>query len=298
MSAAPGVCVYCGSRSLRQIYSGLYHKLKKDHGPFNWFVCNQCGSGSTAPLPSPESLAQLYSMHQYGLPQEAVAHGEHWHPECVDRISSLAGLSPEKTFTWIDFGAGTGAMASMFAKRFPKSMGWAIDLHERPPLLEQFEDGLNWVQADLNQFDLRKIGSLRADIVYATAVWEHVLYPDLFVRNMIGMLKDGGLLYLLCPNYNSLARKLMGRKWPYFHPGEHLFMPTPVGSRECLSRELSLAKCPEARATIWAKPRLLRYSVQYALRRSGLENRLSGLFGSGFAVLMPVGALESVLTLG
>ena len=77
-----------------------------------------------------------------------------------------------------------------------------VDLHTRPVALPP---SVAWHQIDLNQPNFHEQIGGKADVVYATAVWEHVSKPDIFAQNMVKLLNGGGLLYLVCPNYASIA---------------------------------------------------------------------------------------------
>jgi SAM-dependent methyltransferase len=152
---------------------------------------------------------------------------------------------------------------------------------------------VEWKVADLNERDFSGKLTGQADVVAAMAVWEHVREPDLLIRNLLALLAPGGLLYLTCPDYGSMARRLMRHRWPYFTPGEHLFMPTAEGAKRCLEAEwhkLGLPGRPQVSARSIAVPYTLRYTLAFMGRR-----RLAALFPSGLSVPMPTGALEASL---
>jgi SAM-dependent methyltransferase len=230
-------------------------------------------------------LRALYASFNEGLPAEmrdAMAGGEAWHATCVRRIGRLRGVSSDSRFTWLEIGAGAGEMACQMARAYPQATGRAADLHERPRSLPS---QVSWLQVDLNG-DTLALGE-PADVVYATGVWEHVRRPDVFVDNLVRMLSKGGLLYLMCPNYASLARRLLDTRWPYFTPGEHLTMPSPRGAEACIRRAFS-----ERPARIVSRPFWLTYSIRYTALRFGLPG--ARWMPAGWRLPMPVGALESV----
>jgi hypothetical protein len=291
-AAAAGRCPFCAMAALRRTHTGLYHRLNRNHGPFDFYECANCGSGTTYPMPSAESLDALYQTFSNGLPAENRAamgndEGEVWHATCVERIAALRHLTAQSHFSWIEAGAGAGEMARRMASAFPNSSGLAVDRHPRPADLPP---GVTWLQIDLNQPDFHKNIGRKADVVYATAVWEHVSQPGAFAHSMVELLNNGGLLYLVCPNYSSLARKVLDTRWPYFTPGEHLSMPSPRGAEICLRRSFDAAKVTPA--LIAARPMLLTYSLFYTANRLGLP--FARLIPRGLRIPMPAGALESV----
>lgn len=146
--------------------------------------------------------------------------------------------------------------------------------------------------ADLNDpaFSARIGGS--ADVVVAVAIWEHVREPDVFVRNLLELLAPGGLLFLACPNYASVVRRIMGRRWPYFIPGEHLFMPTPAGASACLARAWGNLSTQAARIDV--RPIAIPYTTRYTLSYVGL-GALAKLVPSGLGFPLPTGALQTTV---
>ncbi len=161
------------------------------------------------------------------------------------------------------------------------------------PVPADLPPSVSWLELDLNQPDFHKTIGRKADVVYATAVWEHVSQPDVFAHSMVELLNNAGLLYLVCPNYSSIARKVLDTRWPYFTPGEHLTMPSPRGAEICLRRVFADAGLTSAHVA--ARPMLLVYSLFYTANRLGLP--FAGLIPRALRIPMPAGALESVAIL-
>ena len=61
------------------------------------------------------------------------------------------------------------------------------------------------------------------DVVTMFEVIEHLRDPAGVLRVVWRLLRDGGLLYLTTPNYDSLSRYLLGSSWRIILPREHLF---------------------------------------------------------------------------
>jgi len=294
-------CLYCGSANLRRVYEQLYNKRKPDYGPFDFYVCEHCGSGLTLPPPTAEALSALYQHLEHGMsaltrallqdnPEAA------WHRMCVDRLVQLSGCGTREEFTWMDIGAGAGEIAAELGRRFPSSTGLAIDIHECPPALCSNNSNVIWKRIDISNDHFSRDINFEADIVFATGVWEHVRHPDVFARNAIALMKPRSMLYMTTPNYSSLARRLLGRRWPYFFPGEHLCMPTPRGARLCLQREVSITRGPEVRVQILTRPILISYSLRYVFTKFGMPS-LARLMPRSASCRLPSGAMESILWL-
>jgi hypothetical protein len=288
-------CCFCGGTTLTCVGRGLAHPLKPDHGPFEFYRCDNCGSGTTPQPPTREQLAALYSSFREGLPElhRSITRDDPqiaWYERCVNRVARKTRRQDSSEFRWIDVGAGGGELSSLLATRFPRSRGISLDLHPRPSLLDGL-DRVEWRMTDVNEDFSR--GLPQADLVMSTAVWEHVLRPDHFAASLIRLLSPFATLYLLCPNYGSLASRLLGMRWPYFTPGEHLNMPSPEGARRCLEREWSRQESTDE-ARIVSRPLMLPYTLRYVFRRLGLD-WVGRRIPAALRFPMPVGALETTL---
>ena len=65
-----------------------------------------------------------------------------------------------------------------------------------------------------------------ADIVTMFEVIEHLVEPATFLKRAEMVVRPGGLVYLTTPNFNSMDRRILGKKWRVFHR-EHLTYFTP-----------------------------------------------------------------------
>ncbi|MDB5048863.1 MAG: Methyltransferase type 11 [Fibrobacteres bacterium] len=68
----------------------------------------------------------------------------------------------------------------------------------------------------------------RYNVVAAWDVMEREPHPLEFLRWVHDHLEPGGQLMLSTPNYNSISRRLLRKRWPYFEPSRHLCYFTPA----------------------------------------------------------------------
>lgn len=275
-------CYYCRSSALRITHRGEVHKVDRSFGPFDIFICDQCGSMGTANPPSTERLAQFY--RQY----------DDFRPDWYKSGSAAGALASQYRFyaqhvfqesgSWADVGAGHGEVANSITTR--NSDGTAIEIGPRPTDLSSAVD---YIGIDMNRAGWAKAIGRQFDNVFSIAVWEHVLSPADFAYECLSLVAPGGRLTLVTPDYGSFARRVLGRSWPYFEPGEHISIPSRDGARHCLESACDALKI-EARVVV--KPLAVRYSIRYALDVLRLRS-LSAMLPPDFAAPLPTGILSA-----
>jgi SAM-dependent methyltransferase len=281
-------CMYCGGEA--QIYEEkAYHRYIPDHGPFRIFRCKSCGSLLTDPVPSEKTLADMYQAFNKGMaekPRELRTNYplKSWFLQCMKHMMQGTGLQMKPDFSWIELGAGEGEMAELMVQHFPGHQGTAVDFVVAPESLH--EGPVKWICADM-------AGGLpeeleQADLVFAITVLEHMADPVQFIKSALRLLKPGGVFYFNCPRADSGAFKILGRKWPYYIPGEHLTIPTIGGIEKLMDREcrsLFSSDC-EIRVNPVIMPYPFGFYAGYFLPF------LEKVFPFSFDVYFPTGILE------
>ena len=288
-------CPYCRSKNIKMKYRRHFHKMSPGYGPFDFFVCEDCGCGFNNPMPSNDQIRRFYSSYSSGMPEEfraAMKQGQDssWHSQIAyDLLEIATEQGFESDFTWLDVGAGAGEIAEKLSRLSPKSCGTCVDLHQAPERIDG--SNINWLQQDINS-DFSSVVGKKFKLVYASAVLEHVVDPERFLINCLDLTEPGGAFYFFCPDYSSLAAKVMGQRWPYYLPGEHVTLPTKNSIRACLSRFLSANKIDDCDFHVRSKR--VSYSVQYMLFALKLR-WLGKFFPFDFSLKFPTGALEAIL---
>lgn len=291
-------CCFCSASAPRETHRGLYHPFKKDHGPFQFHRCDACGSGLTIEPPDARRLSALYASYRDGFaaPLRDMMLGDPQRAMYAAQLRSMLRSAHRHSIQidrWIDVGAGGGELSRLLLDELPAASGVCVDLHTRPELLAG-QTRIDWRTLDINE-DFAEQAGPPAPLVFSSAVWEHVLHPDRYARNLIRLVAPGGMLYLMTPDYGSLASRVLGERWPYFEPGEHLNMPTIKGARECLLRQWrEVNGASVAPPTINCDTLWLPYTIRYTLQRIGL-GVLGRLIPAGLAAPLPTGVLEATL---
>lgn len=293
-------CCFCNNTSLSLLYSGHFHRVKKDHGPFDFYRCQKCHSGLTRPLPTRSQLQTLYGSFAGGMDETTRKNRDAnpltiWYRQCIERgLQQLpSAITTGSDFTWIDIGAGKGELAKLMSEQYPNSKGLAIDFHPRPELLGTAQN-VDWLECDLNDpLFAGRIETRQFDLALSITVLEHVRTPDLFIKNILPLLKDEGAFYLTVPDFSSFAARFLKSKWPYYLPGEHLNIPSKKGMEillHNLSHELGMI---DKGFNVFCKRIILPYSLSYYLQylRINILARLPG--GKNIAIKLPTGILEA-----
>ena len=236
-------CVFCESAATHIVARDLHHPRVRSHGPVSIYVCDRCGSMGTWPLPSEDALARLYASFDEGIdPALRRLRGDApptaWYERAVHHAAAAAGISPDDAFTWIDLAAGAGEVGAILNSKFAGAKGASVDWHGRPAKLAA-DPRHGWIATDLNAPGFARAVRAPADLVIALSVWEHVRDPAQFVRDACALVNPGGTLYIVCPDFGSVASRMLGRKWPFWIPGEHLHIPTKMGARICIARTIA-----------------------------------------------------------
>ncbi len=63
---------------------------------------------------------------------------------------------------------------------------------------------------------------IKFDLIIFTEAIEHINDVNDFLEHAYGLLNAGGLIYITTPNFSSLERLIMGKKWGMVIPPEHL----------------------------------------------------------------------------
>ena len=275
MIAGAPQCPYCRARS----------DLALQYTDQRMTVCESCGAWFVWPRPTPAAVLEHYGQNVHGMPAGLRA----WRSDTIQarayervarRIARLAASKNVKTI--VDVGAGALELTVSLAREFRGALVEAWDLFADGldrPIPEDIADRVRLRRIDLNQLDAASpSGSF--DVVACVAVIEHVLDPIALLHLLRSLIAPGGFAYVVAPEASSLAHRILRSRWPYYHPDEHVNLPTlqsieravtPLGGRWQLRRTN------------------MHYSLKYVLRYLHLPLPLPDILLS-----IPAGAFELV----
>jgi SAM-dependent methyltransferase len=111
----------------------------------------------------------------------------------------------------LEFGSFTGEFLYECAKSGYEAS--SVDLHPRILNMNKTKNLKEIIRSDAVFFKSER----NYDAIAAFHVIEHLTDPAEFIANCRKALKPGGILFLEVPNFGSLARRAMGKRWSMFH---------------------------------------------------------------------------------
>lgn len=214
------MCVICGTSD----FVFLFEKKAR-----NFFQCKSCGLQLQYPLPTSQELEEYYEgSYQSGLYKEFREATRLKELTARQRLKELAEAVPVAG-RWLDVGASTGIFCQEARKLGVDATGieiskTAADIAKSNGI--PIEAGRVEDLPDEEQFDC----------VTAFDILEHVLNPGTFVTKIGRCLTSSGFFVLTLPNLNSWSCRIMGSRWYFYLPEEHLHYFNPRTIRRFLSK--------------------------------------------------------------
>ena len=118
----------------------------------------------------------------------------------------------------LDVGCSSGAFLHQLKERFSSSYEILGTDVSGAPLDYAESRGIPVVRGSFLEQDL---GSRKYDAITLWAVVEHLAAPKRFIERAASLLKPAGLGFVLVPNMDSLAVRLLGARYRYTYP-QHL----------------------------------------------------------------------------
>lgn len=129
-------------------------------------------------------------------------------------LSLIEQLNPPAKEKIMDIGCGAGVFLKMAEKN-----GWdtcvGIDVNERYSDIYSEAKGVQYISSNFEALDKDKLGG-EYDCISMWSVLEHLYDLHSLLDTMTDMIKKDGLLFILVPNVESLATRLMRDMSPTF----------------------------------------------------------------------------------
>ncbi len=191
--------------------------------------CRECRTARADPVLKKEYRRLLYSGGNSPSGPETVSLKEAAEGLLagVCEILQKRGMEPSKSFLF-DMGFGWGTFLEEAEEKFRKVSGCELST-------DQFLYLGKRINADIHNLDFSEIPETRKfDCITAWDFIEHISNPVSFIKKCGRLLKEGGAVFLSTPNYDSIYRRIFGRKWYYYVPSEHLLYFSPATIQKIL----------------------------------------------------------------
>jgi 2-polyprenyl-3-methyl-5-hydroxy-6-metoxy-1,4-benzoquinol methylase len=215
------VCKACGAARLRRAFS----KYKFQHAR-----CIECGHVSLEEIPPDEILNRLYQGAYYTQVRELyelprLLNGGEMTPFSApaEILSELIGEMSEGIHSgqWLDAGGGLGAFADLVRKTLPDWNVSLNDLNSRSLAIAREVLGLTTDNSSPEELESKP---MRYDVISAIAVIEHIADPLKFVSTYTRLLRPGGRLLLVTPNFTDLCAEVAKGSSPAVAPPFHIHL--------------------------------------------------------------------------
>lgn len=132
----------------------------------------------------------------------------------------LPRLLPDEHKTLLDIGCGNGAFLRRAREMGYVAIGCEPDAKAIATCLDQ---GLDVLHGDAF---LDSLPEEHFDVITMSHVFEHAPNPEQLLERAMALLAPGGLLWLACPNPDSIGFRLFKHNWWGIHAPFHLAIPT------------------------------------------------------------------------
>lgn len=217
-------CPFC-SGDLTKKYSGLEDRLYTTKKKFSVSECVDCESALINPMPIGD-VSSFYPTNYLSSDSQEVATKkfdlEKWYRYNqynfdFNLLKKSAGLSLDNATSYIDIGCGSGERVT-FAKVTGCKKAYGVD---------KFDFAKNGLKNEVNIINT-EVKDYKPKVKFHVASLFHVMEHIEDSASMLNhihkhIIQKDGYLIVQVPNYESIERKLFGRKWYGFDVPRHIW---------------------------------------------------------------------------
>ncbi len=206
MSDPKPVCPLCSTSNFKKRFS----KKGRD-----FLRCQSCDIELQFPLPTHEELSQYYdNSFAEGMYQEFASAEIMKRMTATRRLKEISRVIPVEG-RWLDVGAANGIFVETATARGVDAEG--VELSQFAVNMGR-DQGIPLYCGTIDDVPEEKT----YDCITAFDVLEHVLDPNEFLASIYRRLDVDGKVVLTVPNTGGVVRRLMGQRWYFYIPEEHL----------------------------------------------------------------------------
>ena len=127
----------------------------------------------------------------------------------------------------LDVGASTGTFLAIFKEAGWET--WGVEPSESAKVAKG-----KGIRMSRTTIEKAKLPRNYFDVVILNHTLEHLKNPISVLKKVRTLLKKGGIVFIDVPNFGGLSARILGKRWPFITPEEHLFHFTPQTLRRTL----------------------------------------------------------------
>lgn len=218
--------------------------------------CARCGFVQVRERPSAEALEAMYGETYFarGKYDDGFAQRRENHRRLA--LMDRAGVRPGAHV--LDVGCGPGDFIAFAGERFDM---WGLDVS--PSAIEEARRRCPRVADQLASgfVEEQRYPAGFFDAVVMWDVVEHLWDPLAVLHQLVTCLRPGGAILLSTPDIGAVTARLMGPRWAFMTPPEHLGFFSRSSLHFLLERELGLATTSSAARGKWANIGFILYKL-------------------------------------
>ncbi|MEZ6132849.1 MAG: class I SAM-dependent methyltransferase [Planctomycetaceae bacterium] len=240
--------------------------------------CNDCGLIYMNPRCTADHLADIYTVRDEDSLIELYSRIAS--PSVLEdynqKLAKIERMVPGKG-RFLDFACAAGYLFEEAQKR-----GWDAHGCDVGEWTGRAAEKRHLQNMHVGDFDDLNFPDNHFDVVYASQVFEHLLYPLEDLARLKRVLKPGGLLYIEVPNYNTLPIRFGKDDFMLNEPPQHINYFTPTTLRKVLTdggmERITMTSCGGLKwENLLGRPIISDVAAAYGLvdDRSGTASRPS-----------------------
>lgn len=242
-----GSCRVCGSDRLAFHFEVRGNLLDR---------CGRCGFVQVRDQPTAEALAALYGDGYFARGKYDDGFAQRRENQRRLALMERAGVRPGARV--LDVGCGPGDFVAAGGQRFDM---WGLDVspaaieearRKNPRFAGQLASGF---------VEDQRFAPGQFDAVVMWDVVEHLWDPLAVLRRLLEWLRPGGVLLLSTPDIGAATARLMGPRWAFMTPPEHLGFFSRRSLEFMLERTLGLATRSSSASGKWSNVGFILYKL-------------------------------------
>jgi 2-polyprenyl-3-methyl-5-hydroxy-6-metoxy-1,4-benzoquinol methylase len=206
-------CPCCGNHETALVHKGLTSIFSVK--PYDLVRCNSCSNIMTLPMVSAAELQEIYSLtYLYPVHKIDISEKKYRARGFAKLIRKIS--PPAKETKVFEIGCMHGILLNELKTEYNVS---GIEISKEPVRYCQLS-GLDVQESSIE--DYLKSPTSKYNIIILQHVFEHLLNPEIILKNICDLLLPEGKIFITVPNNRSLSTKLLGRYWGWWQVPVHI----------------------------------------------------------------------------